>query len=296
MSFQAIIFTLQKFWAKQNCLILQPIDVEVGAGTLHPATALRALTEENWNVAYVQGCRRPKDGRYGENPNRLQHYYQFQVILKPSPSEIQELCLESLEEIGLSSKEHDIRFVEDDWENPTIGAWGLGWELWCDGMEILQFTYMQQIGGISCDPIPGELTYGLERLAMYVQNVDNVYDLAWNEPGKVNSKTYGDVFLESEKQFSSYCLEEANTEELKKNFENHEHETERLLEKKLPMPAYEQVLKACHSFNLLEARGVLSVSDRAFYMAKLRKMAKNSCQIWHEMSLVKNQTKRLKNV
>lgn len=284
ISFQSLIFTLQQFWAKQNCLIMQPSDTEVGAGTLSPATALHALAQEQWNVAYVQPCRRPKDGRYGQNPNRLQHYYQFQVIMKPVPENFQDLCLESLEAIGISPKKHDIRFVEDDWENPTIGAWGLGWEVWCDGMEVMQYTYMQQIGGISCDFIPGELTYGLERLAMYVQNVDNVYDLAWNEPGFPHSKTYGDIYLQTEKQFSQYCLDEADVEIIRQNFDNSQSECEKALTDSLPIVAYHHCLKACHFFNLLDSRGAISVSERASLMAKVRHMAKNSCQMHYEQT------------
>lgn len=276
LSFQDIIFTLQQFWAGHGCIILQPYHTEVGAGTLHPATVLRALGPKDWNVAYVQPSMRPKDGRYGENPNRLQHYYQFQVLLKPSPDNLQQLYLDSLDAIGVSLKEHDIRFVEDDWENPTVGAWGLGWEVWCDGMEVSQFTYMQQVGGIDCNPIPGELTYGLERLAMYIQGVDNVYDLAWNNSGV----KYGEVFLQDEKEFSAYNIEYADTDILFRHFVDAESECKSLIGKNLPLPAYDHCLKASHLLNLLDARGVIGVTERASYIGRVRSLAKACCETW----------------
>ena len=274
LSFQQMILDLHQFWAKQGCVILQPYDMEVGAGTSHPATCLRSLGPKEWNCAYVQPSRRPKDGRYGENPNRLQHYYQYQVILKPSPDNIQELYLESLKMLGIDPLKHDIRFVEDDWENPTLGAWGLGWEVWCDGMEVTQFTYFQQVGGIECKPVSGEITYGLERLAMYIQGKENVYDLDFNGAGV----KYGDVFLENEKQFSAYNLEYADTEQLLRQFEDAEKECGALLAKDLPLPAYDQCLKAGHRFNLLDARGVISVTQRASYIGRVRALAKGCCE------------------
>jgi glycyl-tRNA synthetase alpha chain len=248
--------------------------MEVGAGTSHPATCLRALGEKSWNAAYVQPSRRPKDGRYGENPNRLQHYYQYQVILKPSPDNIQDLYLESLKMLGIDPLKHDIRFVEDDWENPTLGAWGLGWEVWCDGMEVTQFTYFQQVGGIECRPVSGEITYGLERLAMYIQGVENVYKLDFNGAGV----TYGDVFLQNEREFSAYNLEYADTAQLLRQFEDAEEECQSLLAKNLPLPAYDQCLKASHRFNLLDARGVISVTERAAYIGRVRALAKGCCE------------------
>jgi len=277
-SFQSLILTLQKFWADKGCVILQPYDMEVGAGTFHPATTLRALGPEPWKTAYVQPSRRPTDGRYGENPNRLQHYYQFQVILKPSPDNIQELYLESLYALGIDPELHDIRFVEDDWESPTLGAWGLGWEVWCDGMEVSQFTYFQQVGGIECNPVAGELTYGLERLAMYIQGIENVYDLDWNGEGV----TYGDVYLQNEQEQSAYNFERANTDVLFKRFTESEEECQMLLglEKPLPLPAYEQCIKASHVFNLLDARGVISVTERAAYIGRVRALAKGCCEAW----------------
>jgi len=277
-SFQSLILTLQQFWADKGCVILQPYDMEVGAGTFHPATTLRALGPEPWKTAYVQPSRRPTDGRYGENPNRLQHYYQFQVILKPSPDDIQELYLESLYALGIDPKLHDIRFVEDDWESPTLGAWGLGWEVWCDGMEVSQFTYFQQVGGIECNPVSGELTYGLERLAMYIQGIENVYDLDWNGEGV----TYGDVYLQNEQEQSAYNFEHANTDVLFKRFAESEEECHMLLglEKPLPLPAYEQCIKASHVFNLLDARGVISVTERAAYIGRVRALAKGCCEAW----------------
>ncbi|MBS0235795.1 MAG: glycine--tRNA ligase subunit alpha [Proteobacteria bacterium] len=273
MHFQDLILKLQNFWGAKGCTILQPYDMEVGAGTSSPATLLRCLGDKPWNVAYVQPSRRPVDGRYGENPNRMQHYYQFQVILKPSPDNIQELCLESLYAIGIDPKVHDLRFVEDDWENPTLGAWGLGWEVWCDGMEVFQFTYMQQVGGIECSIIPGELTYGLERLAMYIQNVDNVWDLSWNSAGV----KYRDIFLASEKEYSAYNFEYANTAMLLRHFKDHEEECQALLARGLVYPAYDQCLKAAHIFNLLDARGVISVTERTSYIARIRQLSKECC-------------------
>src|SRR5271156_5078247 len=275
-SFQGLILALQRYWADWGCVILQPYDMEVGAGTFHPATTLRALGPKPWNAAYVQPSRRPKDGRYGENPNRLQHYYQFQVILKPSPDNIQELYLQSLVELGIDPKLHDIRFVEDDWENPTLGAWGLGWEVWCDGMEVTQFTYFQQVGGIECRPVSGEITYGLERLAMYIQGKENVYDLDFNGKGV----KYGDIFLENEKEFSAYNLEYADTNQLQRHFADAETECLSLLAKNLPLPAYDQCLKAAHRFNLLDARGVISVTERAAYIGRVRALAKGCCEAW----------------
>jgi glycyl-tRNA synthetase alpha chain len=278
LAFQDLILTLHQFWSKQGCVILQPYDMEVGAGTFHPATALRALGPKPWKAAYVQPSRRPKDGRYGNNPNRLQHYYQYQVILKPSPANIQELYLDSLKAIGIDPLKHDIRFVEDDWESPTLGAWGLGWEVWCDGMEVTQFTYFQQVGGIECRPVSGEITYGLERLAMYIQGKENVYDLDFNGGGV----SYGDVFLENEKQFSAYNLEFADTAQLLRQFEDAEKECMSLIDKKLPLPAYDQCIKASHRFNLLDARGVISVTERASYIARVRALAKACCEAYVE--------------
>ncbi|CAO1652635.1 glycine--tRNA ligase subunit alpha [Parasphingorhabdus sp. NYA22] len=274
LSFQQIILKLHNYWSDKGCVILQPYDMEMGAGTFHPATTLRALGPDPWNAAFVQACRRPTDGRYGENPNRLQHYYQYQVVLKPSPPDIQQLYLDSLVAIGIDPMLHDIRFVEDDWESPTLGAWGLGWEVWCDGMEVTQFTYFQQMGGFDCKPVAGELTYGLERLAMYIQNVDSVYDLDFNG----NGVTYGDVFLDNEKQMSEWNFEIANTETLFDLFNKAVGECENCLEAKLPIPAYEQAIKASHVFNLLQARGVISVQERASYMGRVRDLAKGSCE------------------
>jgi glycyl-tRNA synthetase alpha chain len=280
-SFQDIILTLQGFWARQGCVILQPYDMEVGAGTFHPATTLRALGPETWNAAFVQPSRRPKDGRYGENPNRLQHYYQFQVIMKPSPANIQELYLDSLRELGIDPLDHDIRFVEDDWESPTLGAWGLGWEVWCDGMEVTQFTYFQQVGGIDCDPVAGEITYGLERLAMYIQGVENVYDLAFNAPTRnAPLVKYGDVFLRSEREFSAHNFEHADTTMLRRHFEDAERECQRLVTAKLALPAYDQCIKASHVFNLLDARGVIGVAERAATIGRVRALAKACCEAW----------------
>jgi len=278
LSFQKLILTLHDYWSDRGCVILQPYDMRMGAGTFHPATTLRALGPNSWKAAYVQPSRRPTDGRYGENPNRLGHYYQYQVILKPSPTNLQELYLGSLERIGIDFTKHDIRFVEDDWESPTLGAWGLGWEVWCDGMEVTQFTYFQQVGGFDCKPVSGELTYGLERLAMYIQGVDNVYDLAFNDEGV----TYGDVFLENERQFSAYNFEHANTETLFRQFAQAADEARALIEAKLPLPAYDQAIEASHIFNTLQARGVISVAERQAYIGRVRELAKGACAAWME--------------
>jgi glycyl-tRNA synthetase alpha chain len=274
-TFQDLILTLQTFWAGQGCIILQPYDVEMGAGTFHPATALRALGPRPWRAAYVQPSRRPKDGRYGENPNRLQHYYQFQVILKPAPDNVQNLYLDSIRAIGINPLRHDIRFVEDDWESPTLAAWGLGWEVWCDGMEITQFTYFQQVGGFDCDPVSAELTYGLERLAMYVQGIESVYDLAFNEHIR-----YGEVFHQSEREFSAFDFERADTAILSRHFEDAERECNALVAADLALPAYDQCIKASHCFNLLDARGVISVTERAAYIARVRALARACCGAW----------------
>ena len=273
-TFQGLILALQNYWSEQGCIILQPYDMEVGAGTFHWATTLRSLGSRSWNAAYVQPSRRPADGRYGENPNRLQHYYQFQVIMKPSPPDFQDLYLGSLAAIGLDAASHDIRFVEDDWESPTLGAWGLGWEVWCDGMEVSQFTYFQQVGGFDCNPISGELTYGLERLAMYVQGVDHFQQLVWNEPGTSRSKTYADIYLAAEQQFSAYNFHYADTGILLRHFTDAENECAALVEADLPLPAYDQCIKASHIFNLLEARGMISVTERAAYIGRVRDLAK----------------------
>jgi len=287
-SFQDLILTLHQYWGAKGCVILQPYDMEVGAGTFHPATTLRSVGPRPWAAAYVQPSRRPKDGRYGENPNRLQHYYQYQVIIKPSPPDLQELYLGSLEAIGIDRSLHDIRFVEDDWESPTLGAWGLGWEVWCDGMEVSQFTYFQQVGGLDCQPVSGELTYGLERLAMYVQGVDNVYDLNFNgrEPGD-GRITYGDVFLQAEQEFSRFNFEYANTDTLLQHFADAEAECQALLaagdkdgRHDLALPAYDQCIKASHTFNLLDARGVISVTERQAYILRVRELAKGCCEAW----------------
>jgi glycyl-tRNA synthetase alpha chain len=287
-SFQDLILTLHNYWADKGCVILQPYDMEVGAGTFHPATTLRSVGSLPWSAAYVQPSRRPKDGRYGENPNRMQHYYQYQVIIKPSPPDLQELYLGSLEAIGIDPLLHDLRFVEDDWESPTLGAWGLGWEVWCDGMEVSQFTYFQQVGGLDCSPVSGELTYGLERLAMYVQNVDNVYDLNFNgrEEGK-GRITYGDVFLQAEQEYSRFNFEHADTEILLQHFKDAEKECGALLKAgeaegrhRLALPAYDQCIKASHAFNLLDARGVISVTERQKYILAVRDLAKACCEAW----------------
>ncbi len=285
LSFQDIILTLQRYWAEQGCVILQPYDMEVGAGTFHTATTLRALGPDAWNAAYVQPSRRPTDGRYGENPNRLQHYYQFQVIMKPSPDNIQQLYLNSLVALGIDPMKHDIRFVEDDWESPTLGAWGLGWEVWCDGMEVTQFTYFQQVGGFECNPVAGELTYGLERIAMYIQGVENVYDLKWNTVpagSNIPQVMYRDVFHQNEVEFSAYNLEFADTEMLLRHFNDAEKECMALLAKNLPLPAYDHCLKASHNFNLLDARQAIGVTERAAYIARVRTLAKGCCAMWLE--------------
>ena len=275
-SFQSLILSLQAFWADKGCVVLQPFDMEVGAGTFHPATTLRALGPEPWKTAYVQPSRRPTDGRYGENPNRLQHYYQFQVLLKPSPPDSQGLYLESLKHLGVDPALHDIRFVEDDWESPTLGAWGLGWEVWCDGMEVTQFTYFQQVGGFECAPVAVELTYGLERLAMYIQGVENVYDLDWDGLGT----TYGDVFLQAEREGSAYNFEHADTATLFRHFADAEAECKICLDAGLVLPAYDQCIKASHRFNLLDARGVISVTERAAYIGRVRALARGCCEAW----------------
>ena len=275
-SFQDTILNLQKFWSKHGCVILQPYDMEVGAGTFHPATTLRSLGPKPWKTAYVQPSRRPTDGRYGDNPNRLQHYYQFQVLFKPSPKEIKKLYLNSLSVIGINHKEHDIRFVEDDWESPTLGAAGLGWEVWCDGMEITQFTYFQQMAGIECKPVSVELTYGLERICMFTQQTKNVFDLLWNTEGI----KYRDVFHQAEKEFSAYNFEYANTENLFKMFDMFELEANSLIEKKISLPAYDQCLKASHVFNILDSRGVISVAQRAGYIGRIRDITKGVAEIW----------------
>jgi len=275
-SFQSIIFRLQQFWTKNNCLVLQPIDMEVGAGTFHPATFLKALGKKPWKAAYVQPCRRPTDGRYGLNPNRLQHYYQFQTILKPSPGNIQDLYLQSLSALGIDSKKNDIRFVEDDWESPTLGAWGLGWEVWCNGMEVSQFTYFQQVGGIDCYPVTGELTYGLERLAMYIQGIDNVYDLSWDK----NGTKYGEVFLQNEKEQSLYNFEKSNPLVLMNSFKELEILNTKLIKESLVLPAYEQCIKASHIFNLIDASGVIGVNERADYIGRVRAMVKSCADLY----------------
>jgi glycyl-tRNA synthetase alpha chain len=286
-SFQDLILTLHQYWAQRGCVILQPYDMEVGAGTFHAVTALRSLGPKPWQAAYVQPSRRPKDGRYGENPNRLQHYYQYQVIIKPSPPDLQALYLGSLEVIGIDAEIHDIRFVEDDWESPTLGAWGLGWEVWCDGMEVSQFTYFQQMGGFDCQPVSGELTYGLERLAMYVQGIDNVYDLNFNGRDGPVRVTYGDVFLQAEQEYSRYNFEFADTDALLAQFAAAEKECRSLLEKGagparhlMALPAYDQCIKASHAFNLLDARGVISVTERQAYILRVRDLAKGCCEAW----------------
>ncbi len=283
LSFQDLILTLHRYWSAHGCVLLQPYDLEMGAGTFHPATVLRALGPEPWKCAYVQPCRRPTDGRYGENPNRLGHYYQYQVMLKPSPPDLQQLYLGSLAEIGVDFMKHDIRFVEDDWESPTLGAWGLGWEVWCDGMEVTQFTYFQQVGGFECRPVAGELTYGLERLAMYIQGKDNVFDLDFNDAKSAEERvTYGDVFLENEKQMSRWNFEVADTEALFDLFRKAAAECENCLEAKLAIPAYEQAIKASHLFNTLQARGVISVAERQAYIGRVRDLAKAACAAWLE--------------
>ena len=281
LSFQDLILTLQQFWAKQGCVILQPLDMEVGAGTFHPATFLRAIGPESWNAAYVQPSRRPTDGRYGENPNRLQHYYQFQVIMKPSPASFQELYLQSLQALGIDTAIHDVRFVEDNWESPTLGAWGLGWEVWLNGMEVTQFTYFQQAGGLECYPVSGEITYGLERIAMYLQGVDSIYDLVWTR-GPSGTVSYGDVFHQNEVERSRYNFEEADTDWLFAQFDHCEGEAQRLIDGNLPLPAYEMVMKASHTFNLLDARHAISVTERQRYILRVRTLARGVAQAYFD--------------
>ena len=282
LTFQEIILTLQNYWNRQGCALLQPYDMEMGAGTSHTATFLRSIGPEPWNAAYVQPSRRPKDGRYGENPNRLQHYYQFQVVLKPSPSNIQELYLGSLRELGIDTTVHDIRFVEDDWENPTLGAWGLGWEVWLNGMEVTQFTYFQQVGGLDCRPVLGEITYGLERLAMYLQGVENVYDLTWTVYPNGQKVSYGDVFHQNEVEQSRYNFEHSNVPFLFEQFNRFEGEAKRLLDAGLALPGYEMILKAAHTFNLLDARGAISVTERAAYIGRIRALARQVAQAYYD--------------
>ncbi len=280
-TFQGLILALQNYWAEQGCVIVQPLDLEVGAGTFHPATFLRAIGPEPWSAAYVQPCRRPTDGRYGENPNRLQHYYQFQVVIKPSPLDIQELYLGSLKALGIDPFEHDIRFVEDNWESPTLGAWGLGWEVWLNGMEVTQFTYFQQAGGLECKPVTGEITYGLERIAMYLQGVDSIFDLVWTE-GPMGKVTYRDVFHQNEVEMSAFNFEQANVPELFHQFDYCEAESKRLIDKNLPLPAYEFVLKASHAFNLLDARHAISVTERQRYILRVRTLARAVAQSYYD--------------
>ncbi|WAK02821.1 glycine--tRNA ligase subunit alpha [Methylobacter sp. YRD-M1] len=280
-TFQGLILALQKYWSSQGCILLQPLDQEVGAGTFHPATFLRAIGPEPWNTAYVQPSRRPTDGRFGENPNRLQHYYQFQVALKPSPDNIQELYLNSLRHLGLDLLEHDIRFVEDNWESPTLGAWGLGWEVWLNGMEVTQFTYFQQVGGLECKPVLGEITYGLERIAMYLQGVKSVYDLIWTK-GPFGTVTYGDVFHQNEVEMSAFNFEQANVEFMFQCFDTYEQECRKLIDLDLPLPAYEMVLKASHAFNLLDARHAISVTERQRYILRVRNMSKSVAEAYYQ--------------
>ncbi|WP_049723019.1 glycine--tRNA ligase subunit alpha [Gilvimarinus polysaccharolyticus] len=281
-TFQGLILALQEYWARQGCVVLQPLDMEVGAGTFHPATFLRAIGPETWNSAYVQPCRRPTDGRYGENPNRLQHYYQFQVVLKPSPDNIQELYLESLRELGIDTSIHDVRFVEDNWESPTLGAWGLGWEVWLNGMEVTQFTYFQQVGGIECYPVTGEITYGLERIAMYLQGVDSIFDLTWTISPDGTKVTYGDVFHQNEVEMSAYNFEHADVEFLFQTFDVCERESQRLVEAGLALPAYEMVMKASHAFNLLDARHAISVTERQRFILRVRTLARAVAQAYFD--------------
>lgn len=278
ITFQQIIFTLQQYWSQQGCALLQSYDMEVGAGTSHPSTFLRAIGPEPWRAAYVQPSRRPKDGRYGENPNRMQHYYQFQVVLKPAPEDILDLYLGSLVALGLDLKQNDVRFVEDDWENPTLGAWGLGWEVWLNGMEVTQFTYFQQVGGIEVNPVPVEITYGLERIAMYVQGVNSVYDIVWSYLPDGTPMTYGNVFLENEREFSAYNFEVANIDMMRQKFDDYEAECHSCLDRKLPLPAYDCVMKCSHAFNILDARGALSAVERANYILRVRAVAKACCE------------------
>ena len=279
-TFQGLIFALQHYWSEQGCVVMQPLDIEVGAGTFHPATFLRALGPENWNSAYVQACRRPTDGRFGENPNRLQHYYQFQVVMKPSPDNIQELYTGSLEALGIDPLVHDIRFVEDNWESPTLGAWGLGWEVWLNGMEVTQFTYFQQVGGLECFPVTGEITYGLERIAMYLQDVDSIYDLVWAKHADGTVVRYGDIFLQNEIEMSHYNFTHASIDTLFASFDACETAANDLIEKELPLPAYEQVMKASHAFNLLDARQAVSVTERQRFILRVRDMAKNVAEAY----------------
>ncbi len=281
-TFQDLILALQAFWARQGCVILQPLDMEVGAGTFHPATFLRAIGPETWNAAYVQPCRRPKDGRYGDNPNRLQHYYQFQVVMKPSPLDIQERYLDSLRELGVDPLVHDIRFVEDNWESPTLGAWGLGWEVWLNGMEVTQFTYFQQVGGLECFPVTGEITYGLERIALYLQGKDSIFDLIWTVGPDGKPVTYGDVFHQNEVEMSTYNFEEAPVGELLRLFDLYESEAGRLMDRNLSLPAYEMVMKASHAFNLLDARHAISVTERARYILRVRTLARRVAQAYFD--------------
>jgi glycyl-tRNA synthetase alpha chain len=302
MTFQELILALQTYWAEQGCVLQQPYDMEMGAGTFHPATFLRAIGPEPWSAAYVQPCRRPTDGRYGENPNRLQHYYQFQVVIKPSPLEIQELYLGSLKMLGIDPLVHDIRFVEDNWESPTLGAWGLGWEVWLNGMEVTQFTYFQQVGGLDCRPVTGEITYGLERIAMYLQGVESIYDLVWTD-GPLGKVTYGDVFHQNEVEMSAYNFEQAPVEELFHQFDHLESESQRLIELSLPLPAYEMMVKASHAFNLLDARHAISVTERARFIGRVRALARAVAQAYYDrrealgFPMVNNQaTDQLENV
>lgn len=287
-TFQGLILALQEYWAKQGCVILQPLDLEVGAGTFHPATFLRAIGPETWNSAYVQPCRRPTDGRYGENPNRLQHYYQFQVVLKPSPSNIQDLYLGSLEMLGFDTQTHDVRFVEDNWESPTLGAWGLGWEVWLNGMEVTQFTYFQQVGGLECYPVTGEITYGLERLAMYLQNKASIFDLVWTRGPNGEEVTYGDVFHQNEVEMSHFNFDHANVEFLFSTFDTCEAESTKLIEAGLPLPAYEMVMKASHAFNLLDARQAISVTERQRFILRVRNLARAVAQAYFDSRLALN--------
>ncbi len=280
-TFQGLVMALQQFWAQRGCVLMQPLDLEVGAGTFHPATFLRAIGPESWNTAYVQPCRRPTDGRYGDNPNRLQHYYQFQVLLKPSPPDIQAVYLESLEDLGIDMSIHDVRFVEDNWESPTLGAWGLGWEVWLNGMEVTQFTYFQQVGGLECYPVSGEITYGIERIAMYLQGVDSIYDIVWTN-GPEGPVSYGDVFRQNEVEMSAYNFEYADIELLFKSFDNCEQQCKFLIEKGLALPAYEQVLKASHYFNLLDARKAISVTERQRFILKVRALASLVAEAYFE--------------
>lgn len=284
-TFQGLILALQEYWANEGCVVLQPLDMEVGAGTFHPATFLRAIGPETWHSAYVQPCRRPTDGRFGENPNRLQHYYQFQVALKPSPSNIQELYLGSLSHLGIDSNIHDIRFVEDNWESPTLGAWGLGWEVWLNGMEVTQFTYFQQVGGLECYPVTGEITYGIERIAMYLQNVNSIYDLIWTKRADGSTVTYGDVFHQNEVEMSAFNFNEANIEELFHTFDVCESESKRLVEKGLALPAYEMVMKASHAFNLLDARQAISVTERQRFILRVRTLARDVAKTYFDARL-----------